>query len=544
MTYFSTYQERWRYFTNISVAMCTHSSAINVWNIARLMSWATGWVQGKSEGSSHSEMFQCGAYATGVPLSKSSLRHVAPTSRVVSCRTLSSTPPDSPSSTTSPSFMQGHMIDRIREFIFLNVLPTALSVAVSRTEATRLFGPDLPPDVSFERVPCSDPALTDMTFKVSYDEGFGGHFSVPQGNGAVADFTKVISKEDPFAFIQDHLRFHPASQSRMTSNELVIFSNGVNNLHAVKSGWEGEWPSPHRLQRVVDVLRCPMALMHLGTEMDQGPAMITFNFPVRWFLRAARAALGRRGDFLPAFDGKATEWHPKQRDNVEYLFSRLQVVRPLIKDHILQLLQSNESAKRNLVFMPYSRSTAEMSGALKIYIEGYGKRHGLSGRQARLQAMQLLRETVTVVSFGNADSFWPDGPAYVHMVMVSDDKKRGTDPISRQLGVYKNRPRGAGADAVFLECDGVFNGMHSHSILASGAPALRLVMEMNGVTSFRGLWEALREENGFRFPDRKMVEAAVVVSGGVDWLEDVNEALGGIDLPSQEHAKELVGQWF
>ena len=48
-------------------------------------------------------------------------------------------------------------------------------------------------------ISCIDPT-SHKTFKVSYDEGFGGHFSVPEGNGAVADFAKVIAKDDPFGF--------------------------------------------------------------------------------------------------------------------------------------------------------------------------------------------------------------------------------------------------------------------------------------------------------------------------------------------------------
>ena len=123
-----------------------------------------------------------------------------------------------------------------------------------------------------------------------------------------------MATTDPLALISDHLRFRPtegaaadkriheagtAAAHTVTDEELIFFSGGVCNLHTLKPGWEDEWPSPLRTQRVVDVMRMPMALVHVATGMDQGFALTKVSAPVRWALRTAHKVLGERGMFLP-----------------------------------------------------------------------------------------------------------------------------------------------------------------------------------------------------------------------------------------------------
>jgi hypothetical protein len=41
-----------------------------------------------------------------------------------------------------------------------------------------------------------------------------------------------------------------------------------------------------------------------------------------------------------------------------------------------------------------------------------------------------------------------------------------------------------------FQCDGVFDGVHAQTILASGAPSLLLIMAMNKIDCVRGLPQA------------------------------------------------------
>ena len=97
---------------------------------------------------------------------------------------------------------------------------------------------------------------------------------------------------------------------------------------------------------------------------------------------------------------------------MEAALSSLGFARPLWQAHIVQLLQANEAAGNALVFIPYSRSTGEMAGALRQYITGYAERHAASkgAGEARREAEELLRATLTVVSFGNVERNWPRRP--------------------------------------------------------------------------------------------------------------------------------------
>jgi hypothetical protein len=132
-----------------------------------------------------------------------------------------------------------------------------------------LFGPKLPIDIKFEVVQPADSALNGMVFCCTYDEGFDGHFSVPNGDGAAAYFEKVLAQPEPFTFMREHLALRPASGTPI-GDELIIFGPGLNTLHSKlnKPGWEGETTTPMRLQHYVDVLKRPMLQVWLTYRLD------------------------------------------------------------------------------------------------------------------------------------------------------------------------------------------------------------------------------------------------------------------------------------
>eukprot|EP00892_Ulva_mutabilis_P003865 jgi/Ulvmu1/1850/UM012_0006.1 len=411
-----------------------------------------------------------------------------------------------------------------------------------------LFGPMLPADIEYAAAAAADPALSDMAFTCTYDEGFCGHFSIPGNSGAAAEFDKVTEEAAPLAFIQRHLAFRPdGTDASADTAELTIFAPGLNTLHMSKEGWEGETTTPQRLQHYVQVLQRPMAQLHLGTDMDQGEVELPSTPALLGFLEAHRAML-EPGGMMPLIRDGAAFLEPRRRDAIETVLSSVGFARPLLQESVVDMLARNEEERRPLVLMPYSRSTAELSGALRrykaAYVEAYVDVHGLAAAGDAVAAVEtLLRETLTVVSVGNVDRNWPDGPAYVHLAAVSEREEGGTDPLVLERGVSAAAPDGAGADAVFVHTDGLFSGFDVHNFGAVGAPTLRLVMAMNGCRTFREMWE--KERAGpLQLPGYDEVAAAVVLAGGTEWLWTPDAAYDGVTLPTREDAAELLAEWW
>lgn len=414
-----------------------------------------------------------------------------------------------------------------------------------------LFGAKLPDDITFESVDPADPALVATEpFRCSYDEGFGGHFTVPGGEGAAARFDLVMSNPEPFTFIQQHLCCVPREAAAEDGGEIVIFSPGLNTLHMVQPGFEHETTTPQRLQRYADILQRPLAQLHIGTDMDQGPAPV---MKLPWLARAllwVNAPIFRRVGFTPPVDADGhITLSPPTRDFLEAMLSAIGFARPLWQAHALRLLEFNETAQQPLVLMPYSRTTAELSSALRRFRDGYVKRYKRAhGRQAedrgRAEAEQLLRKTLTVVTLGNVDLRWVDGPAYIHLSALCDRPDGlGTDPLTSRLGVSEQRQTFAGRDAVFLHFDGVYAGMDAHNFGAAGAPALRMALKMNGAVTLRGLWEK-GQEGPLRAPGAEQMRAAAVAAGAEEWLWDAENAHEGVTLPPAEEVQgTLEGVW-
>lgn len=418
---------------------------------------------------------------------------------------------------------------------------------------SEVFGPKLPADIVYETVSVGHAVLDALQpFQCSYDEGFGGHFSVPGKSCAALNFDRVMTQPDPIAFLKEHMRFHPACGTiagTAADEEMVIFSPGLNTLHMIRPGWEKERTTPQRLQRYVDILQRPMAQLHIGTDMDQGPAVV-LNLSDRAlaFLRMCQPLLRRIG-FDPAVLDNTVELSRAHRDYLEAAMSQVGYARPLFQAHVLRLLEFNETAQRPLVLMPYSRTTGEVGGALRQYKAGFIKRytekHAFMARfRARGAVEELLRQTLTVVSYGNIEMRWPDGPAYIHVSCLSDRPEgRGTDMLTGKIGVNRERTRFAGEDAVFLNFDGMYSGAEPHNLGAVGVQGIRIAMNLNGVDTFRGLWEK-GQQRPLQVPTLEQIRAAAVVMDSAPWLFAPDSAFDDVDLPSPAEAeKVLEGVW-
>ncbi len=401
----------------------------------------------------------------------------------------------------------------------------------------QLFGADLPDDIKITPAGAHNPALQPMAFTSSYDEGYCGHLSIPAQGGAAANFEQVMAQPQPLRFIKDNLNF-----GTQDNGEWVIFTPGLNTLHQVKAGWEGEQTAPQRLEeQYVPVLGIQMAHMHLGTDMDQGDATVPLGPETQMFLEAKRPELEGAG-IMPEVRGDTAVFSRRQRDRIETVLSLYGRVRTTFRDHAMQLLDAVRAIQQPIVWLAYSRSSSELCRAIADYSQLCVR------RGETLTAVEAsLRELLTVVTIGNAVRTWPDGPAYIHYSAMSDRsewdaspvKLWGTDPLTFEQGVHARKPQGAGKDAVLLHCDGLFRSFDTHNFGAIGAAALKLIMDMNGVTTFRALWE---HGNDLMIPSDWQIAAKVVLTEGEKWLWKKGDSLSTYGLPSVEQARQILAE--
>lgn len=424
------------------------------------------------------------------------------------------------------------------------------STLPSVRKLSELFGSGLPDDITKTPANVNNPALQPMAFHTSYDEGYCGHFSIPGANGAAADFEQVMAQPNPFDFIRDHLNFGNQDPGLQHRGEWVIFSPGLNTLHAHKPGWEQEQTAPQRLaEQYQPVLGTPMSQLHLGTDMDQGDAVVPLSPEGKLFLEQSSDQLHAAGA-MPEIRGDQAVFNARQRDRVETILSQQGLARPLFQNHVVQLLQANEAAKESIVWMAYSRATPELSGALQSYIEGYITRQPeVAPAEAQAQVESFLQTHLTVLTIGNAIRKWPNGPAYIHFSGLSDRPEGGTDPLTKDAGVHINAPDGAGRKAVFLHADGLFSGFDAHNFGSAGAAILKLIMDMNGFTSYRQIWEKGQEggQGGtqvgtIQVPNYEQIAAKVVLTNGGKWIWENHAAWNGVHLPSHEDAQRILGE--
>lgn len=437
---------------------------------------------------------------------------------------------------TQPAAFPGQNTD-IREIeteLNLDIPSTSVPTVLRMAE---LFGAGLPDDIAYTPANVKNPSLRPMAFFSNYDEGYCGNFSIPGEKGAAADFAQVMVQADPFEFIRKNLTYGDRH-----SSEWVIFSPGLNTLHAKKPGWEQEQTAPQRLEEQYQpILGTPMSHLHLGTDMDQGEAVVPLSWEGKLFLEQMRPQLQAAG-VMPEIRGDLAVFNPRQRDRVEVLLSQNGLARPLFQEHVVRLLQANEMAQRSIVWMAYSRATPELSGALQTYINGYVQRHRELGIEAaKAQVETFLRDHLTVVTIGNAIRQWPDGPAYVHYSSRSDRPEGGTDPLTNDMGVHIDAPQGAGRDAIFLHADGLFSGFDAHNFGASGAATLKLIMTMNGFTTYRQIWEQGQGGN-IKIPNYEQIAAQVVLTDGGKWVWEHQTAWNGVHLPSYQDAQRIMAE--
>eukprot|EP00547_Thalassionema_nitzschioides_P011508 CAMPEP_0194263774 /NCGR_PEP_ID=MMETSP0158-20130606/47238_1 /TAXON_ID=33649 /ORGANISM="Thalassionema nitzschioides, Strain L26-B" /LENGTH=344 /DNA_ID=CAMNT_0039003983 /DNA_START=604 /DNA_END=1638 /DNA_ORIENTATION=+ len=150
------------------------------------------------------------------------------------------------------------------------------------------------------------------------------------------------------------------------------------------------------------------------------------------------------------------------------------------------------SIEPHLVICAQSTSASLVAAALATW---KAQRFRSMSTSRKHQIEDLLHRAVTVVTFGAVCQKFCDGPAYIHISMHDDQ-------LARKFGVTEKNQQGGGRDAVYLHAwspyeekkeDVISLTDHdSHNTNACAIQFLYLVMRINGISSFRALYNAAR----------------------------------------------------
>jgi hypothetical protein len=229
----------------------------------------------------------------------------------------------------------------------------------------------------------------------------------------------------------------------------------------------------------------------------------------------------------------------------------------------------NEDNEPHLVLLAHSISSSVVASAISLWKEQQITEH----QQSVQRVEDLLNQALTVVTFGNICRSFCDGPAYIHISMYDD-------PWSTCLGAQIGNGSG-GQNAVYFKAWSPYEDVsnicslkshNAHNLNACMIQYLCLIMRINGIRSFRALYDAARfvdptailDINPKHFAvspcnhgelvipsriDDELLPSMIVATGGYEWLwcdDDDDESETGLDevLPDEIEAISYLEESF
>jgi len=420
----------------------------------------------------------------------------------------------------------------------------------------------------------------------NYDMGHDGRFTIFGSEGASLQPGVVFSMDEPLSFIRDVLsNCGPNVIGYPRSNEAVVFAPGSHTFHEHK--FDQQRTSNERAMYYSRVLGgLPMAQIHTGTCLDRGDINIEVTTDTVEALKShGLIDLTEDYDQVNVMDRTKTTIRlgAKDRDLIRMAISGAdnvpfhvperegdselrRTMRRLIDSAILSV--KNDVEQPHLVLMTYSATSHVLVAALREW-----KQEATTGPNEieEEEAEHLLHEAVTVVTIGALSQDFIDGPAYIHLSMIDDT-------LTSFLGVSEKDPKGGGNGAVYLHAlspyamsssDDTFmntDAIHmneAHNLDSCAIQFLSLIMRVNGITSFRKLYEMANDfsnkldinqallairfsETELEIPpklDEELLPAMIYATGGDDWMWNPDLRDDSI-LPSENYAESFLQYQF
>lgn len=187
---------------------------------------------------------------------------------------------------------------------------------------------------------------------------------------------------------------------------------------------------------------------------------------------------------------------PGQHQQLSTLFKMIDAAVEAVRQDPL-----NESNEPHLVLLAHSISASSVAAAISTW-----KRHQTQQKRIpKRRVDDLLHQAVTVVTFGNVWRAFCDGPAYIHVSMYDD-------PWNAAIGSHNNKDQHGGEGAVYFHASSPYEydqvrweeaqtqatpavlsslkSHNAHNLNACAIQYLALIMRINGIESFRALYDA------------------------------------------------------
>lgn len=246
----------------------------------------------------------------------------------------------------------------------------------------------------------------------------------------------------------------------------------------------------------------------------------------------------------------------------------------------------NRRKEPHLVLMAHSISASVVASAISTW-----KQQQIQQQKQKVKRVEdLLNQALTVVTFGNVHRSFCDGPAYIHISMYDDPwttalgSTSSTTPNAPPL----NNAESGGLDAVYFNALSPYfeydqekslqsttavsslKSHNAHNLNACTIQYLCLIMRINGIQSFRALYDearfvdpiAILDINPKHFAvnckhgelvippkiDYELLPAMIQASGGDQWIwksgdgdHDEDESCLPDDIEARSHLEENFG---
>lgn len=239
----------------------------------------------------------------------------------------------------------------------------------------------------------------------------------------------------------------------------------------------------------------------------------------------------------------------------------------------------NKNNEPHLVLISHSISASAVAAAISTW-----KDDQIQQKQQPIRRVEdLLNQALTVVTLGNTCQSFCDGPAYIHISMCDD-------PWTVALGSRRRKDAGGGRDAVYFHACSPYEydqerwenepqatstivslkSHNAHNLNACSIQYLCLIMRINGIQSFRALYDAARfvdpsiifDINPKHFAvscnhgdlvvpphiDDDLLPAMIRATGGDHWIwkvdgdhDDQVESLLPDEIDTRSHLEEYFG---
>ena len=385
----------------------------------------------------------------------------------------------------------------------------------------------------------------------------------------------LLSMNRPFTFLRDSLSYHSDGSENKRGGMMYDGSEAVVWCSLPRSDEDFKFCSS-----VMDDM--PFSQLYLGVDHDEDYVDVELDVESISKL-VSQSVLCDEQEINE--DGKTTRKYKIKTDD-------LNVIQTIVSEEVLEYEQQaliklidaavelvrkdplNESNEPHLVLLAHCVSSSVVASAISSW-----KEQQLQNQQSPQRVEDLLHQALTVVTFGNSCRSFCDGPAYIHISMFDD-------PWTNAFGAHSGNEEGSGGgrNAVYFHAYSPYDdedtnetqhtnlkSHNAHNLNSCLIQYLCLIMRINGIQSFRALYDSARfvdptailDINPKHFAvnysnhgelvippriDDELLPAMIFATGGDHWLwdngdetqTDFDEVLPD-EIEARSHLEESFG---